>query len=344
MDEILPLPSQDYTVLVRCFCFNQVKYIEDALCGFVSQKTNFPFVVLIVDDCSTDGTQAVIQKYERDYPDIIKPIYLAENHRSIGKKKTPYVIPWRNRCKYEATCEGDDFWVDPLKLQRQVDWMESHPDCSMCCSDAKILTQCGELDWSRYSKDCDIPVSDMILGGGLFVQTCTVLFRIPLRAPDFYPQCCKKCHVGDYPLQIWATLNGDVHYFATKMGAYRFQRADSWTTKNSSLSYLKKIKGIRSEVDMLQGLDKISELKYHKAFTKRQVDFVSSFAFNCASGIRPKADIKAILEEFADVRKMFGFSKKIDVFLLFGNLSFIYRVKRKVGHLLCKLLSIKESL
>lgn len=136
--EQYPLPDKDYMVLIRCFTYNHEAYIEDALKGFVMQKTNFPFVAVVVDDASTDRTADIIRKYEKEYPDIIKGVYLKENHYSQKKKKAPYVQPWRDRCKYEAICEGDDYWIDPLKLQKQVDFLEKNTQYSAVFSNTLI--------------------------------------------------------------------------------------------------------------------------------------------------------------------------------------------------------------
>ena len=131
--EQYPLPEKDYMVLIRCYTYNHEKYIEDALKGFIMQKTNFPFVAVIVDDASTDGTADIIRKYEALYPEIIKGIYLKENHYSQKKPKSVYIAPWRERCRYEALCEGDDYWIDSSKLQTQVDFLENNQQYSMCC-------------------------------------------------------------------------------------------------------------------------------------------------------------------------------------------------------------------
>lgn len=160
--------SIDFLVSVRCFTYNQSAYIKDALNGFVMQQTNFPFVVLVVDDASTDGEQEVIRKFmteefelsdasvayekETEFGYIqyaqhktnkncfMVAMFLKENHYSQKKKKFPYLVEWRDNVKYEAICEGDDYWIDPLKLQKQVDFLEENPDYSMvhtgfCCVD-----------------------------------------------------------------------------------------------------------------------------------------------------------------------------------------------------------------
>ena len=140
MEFITPKPTQDYKVLIKCKTYNQEKYIEDALKGFVRQKTNFPFCALVVDDCSTDGNAEIIKRYEREYPDIIKGVYLPVNMYG-NPEKEKYIKPWEERAQYIAYCEGDDYWIDDYKLQRQVDFLDSHPDYMMYFHNAIIRFQ-----------------------------------------------------------------------------------------------------------------------------------------------------------------------------------------------------------
>jgi len=115
-------------VSICCLAYNHEPYIRDCLDGFMIQQTNFDFEVLIHDDASTDKTAEIIREYEKKYPDIIKPIYQTENQYSkrVGITRV-FQFP-RARGKYIAMCEGDDYWTDPLKLQKQVDFLESNPD------------------------------------------------------------------------------------------------------------------------------------------------------------------------------------------------------------------------
>lgn len=124
-----------YTVCIRCITYNHEKYLADALEGFVMQKTTFPFVAIVHDDASTDGTADILRQYAEKYPDIIKPIYETENQYSkhdgsIGRIMDAEMAKYNP--KYIAYCEGDDYWTDPYKLQKQVNFMESHPDYSVC--------------------------------------------------------------------------------------------------------------------------------------------------------------------------------------------------------------------
>lgn len=126
-----PLPEKDYTVLVVTYAYNQEKFIAKAIESILMQQTNFPFVLLILDDCSTDSTADIIREYESKFPDLIKGIYQEENYTSQGKCQEVFVHPWQMRSKYQAFCEGDDYWTDPYKLQKQVDFMEAHPNCTL---------------------------------------------------------------------------------------------------------------------------------------------------------------------------------------------------------------------
>lgn len=119
-------------VSICCLAYNHEPYIKQCLEGFLIQKANFPFEILIHDDASTDNTQDIIREYELKYPEIIKPIYQHENQYSKGVGVTRVFQFPRARGKYIAFCEGDDYWTEPYKLQKQVDFLEANPGYSMC--------------------------------------------------------------------------------------------------------------------------------------------------------------------------------------------------------------------
>lgn len=117
-------------VSIVCITYNHEKLIERALQGFVKQKTNFPFEAIIADDCSTDNTPSIIQKYAKEYPTIIKPILRDKNIGSLPNYRDAVS---KANGQYLATCDGDDYWTDEFKLAKQVEFMDTHPDFSMCC-------------------------------------------------------------------------------------------------------------------------------------------------------------------------------------------------------------------
>ena len=137
-------------VSIRCITYNHAPYIRQCLEGFVMQKTNFRFQAVVHDDASTDGTTEIVREYAEKYPDIIVPMYEEENRWSKhdGTLLT-CMLPYL-KGKYIAECEGDDYWTDPLKLQKQVDFMESHEDYSICIHNAK--TSYSDGNFSRYSR------------------------------------------------------------------------------------------------------------------------------------------------------------------------------------------------
>lgn len=153
-------------VFIRCFTYNQKNYIQDALNGFAIQKTNFPYMALVMDDCSTDGEQDsirnwIVQECNMDKAQkidiessiiIIVPhklnsyctfvfFFLKRNLNHIWSLKQDLIFPWMKRSKYLAFCEGDDYWTNPNKLQIQVDYMDQHPDCGLCYTDFDIFTE-----------------------------------------------------------------------------------------------------------------------------------------------------------------------------------------------------------
>ncbi|WP_111709643.1 glycosyltransferase family 2 protein [Lutibacter citreus] len=137
-------------VSICCITYNHEKFIKQCLDGFLMQQTNFEFEILIHDDASTDGTVAIISEYENKYPNIIKPIYQKENQFSQGiNPDFTYNYP-RAKGKYIAICEGDDYWTDPLKLQKQVDFLEANTSVVICGTQVKKLTKDKVLKNKSY--------------------------------------------------------------------------------------------------------------------------------------------------------------------------------------------------
>ena len=119
-------------VSICCRTYNRKNLVVDALRGFLMQETNFPYEVVILDDCSEDGTPELLRDYEKKYPGIVKPVFLSENFYT--KRGVYPIAPLFSKAtgKYIAECDDDDYWTDPLKLQKQVDYLETHTECVMC--------------------------------------------------------------------------------------------------------------------------------------------------------------------------------------------------------------------
>lgn len=175
-----PLPDRDYKVLTITYTYNQEKYIEDTLKGIIMQKTDFPYVALVLDDCSTDSTPDIIRRYEKQYPDLIKGIYQEENHFSQGKQQEEYIQPWRKHVVYQAFCEGDDYWTDPYKLQKQVDFMDSHPDCVLSFHNAIEHWEDGSREDKLFSNIENREYTGTELFRNWIVPTASVMCRTEL--------------------------------------------------------------------------------------------------------------------------------------------------------------------
>ena len=263
----------EVAVSVICNTYNHGKYIAQTLDGFVMQKTSFPFEVLVHDDASTDDTADIIRKYEKKYPDIIKPIYQTVNQYSQKVKITPtYQFP-RVKGRYIAYCEGDDFWTDPEKLQKQFDAMESHPEVDMCVhTTSKLYPDGKKVVVTACDTETIIPTEDIILGGGLSINTCSLMYRksmldVNWRFYDFMGY--------DYTLKIRGSLRGGLLCLPDNMGTYRFMSGpDSWTSRILKDNN-KEIEHTKKRIQMLDYLDEDTDSKYADAIceTKRKLEF-----------------------------------------------------------------------
>ena len=227
--------SKDCMVSVLCTAYNHEEYIRDALESIVSQQTDFPFELLVNDDASTDGTAAIIREYEEKYPDIVRPFYQPKNLYSQDIDIYYAVFFPNARGKYTAFCEGDDYWTDPTKLQRQVDFMQAHPEYPACVHNT-LLHYCvgdrADEELVRHDGDCDVEFEDILPGMNTAWHTSSLLAKTELLAspPDFY-YIAAEYGFGDYPYGIWLRHNGPVHFINRTMSAYRIcSNQDAWSS------------------------------------------------------------------------------------------------------------------
>lgn len=307
---------------IACITYNHADCIRKCLDGFVRQQTSFSFEIVIHDDASTDNTQSIIREYMDKYPGLNWKSILQTSNKYIEGKGilVPHVFP---KCsgKYIAICEGDDYWTDPLKLQKQVDYLEGHPDCTLCGTDAEIHQGDEILDWRRFGSDTDIPMETLITSGGALIQTATYVYRRELM--DNYPDFCRQCYVGDYPLILWAAANGKVHYIDEKMAAYRYAAAGSWTARQKLMPVEKRMKNCRSMVNLLQGMNEFTGHKYEQSFRWRMSYIVFALMRQY------KRDTALISKEFSEVTPFFSRVQKIDAFLFCTHLDFIHSLLSK---------------
>lgn len=277
-----------FKVTVNCMTYNQSKYITDAMNGFTMQQTSFPFVCTIVDDASTDGEQDVIRKYvdenfdfsegsvafhkETDYALItyaqhkinkncyFAVLYLKENHYSQSKDKMGYLSEWRDMCEYEALCEGDDYWIVPDKLECQVNYMLSNPDCSLCVHNAFVYLWESKNSYI-FNKIIDsnrnLTADEVICGWS--APTASMLY---IKEKFVYPIQLAKIYSGDYSLLLIMLNQGNIHFIDKVMSVYR--RTNEGVTNTTD-----KIFAYKDHIRLLESYDIYTDLKYHELISKR---------------------------------------------------------------------------
>ncbi len=216
-------------VSIFCLTYNHVQYIECALQGFLRQKTDFEFNILIYDDASTDGTSEIVKKYEQMYPDKIKAYVSPENlyGKSVRDKVLNELYKKYLNGEYIAWCEGDDYWSDDCKLQVQVDYLEAHIECSMV-THAYELLDCrnSETKSIRLLNVDDYLTNEQIINktNGCPATASLVMRREVFFFEDEYP----KSDVMDVPIQLNAIRYGQIYYMDRCMAVYRFMHQGSW--------------------------------------------------------------------------------------------------------------------
>jgi glycosyltransferase involved in cell wall biosynthesis len=202
--------------------YNHEKYIGRALDSFLMQKTDFPFQVIVGDDASTDGTAEIIREYAKKYPDIIKPIF---HKRNIGPMSNSLSVYDAARTEFVAICDGDDYWTDPLKLQKQVDMLRNAPDLSICYHPVIVSTL------NRMWKDTIFPVpkyrwfksyltfDDLLIHNP--IHTCSICFRWRFANGGIRDMMPDNICPGDYYLLLLHAEVGNVGFIDRVMATYR---------------------------------------------------------------------------------------------------------------------------
>lgn len=254
-------------VTVRCTAYNHGKYIAQALDSFLLQETTFPFEIVIHDDASTDNTVNIIRTYQNKYPDIVKPIYETENQYSKKDGSLRKILDQATHGKYVALCEGDDYWCDCNKLQLQWEFMEAHPECSMCVHNS-YFHYLNETSFERKFNDWTElhRMSPEEVFFGWFVHTSSYFYKNDL---DFYPSFRKYFWSGDYAQLTLALQYGDVYCLPRVMSVYNAGNQAGVTAMNGSKGYAHYVNAVNSRIKYLKNYDVYSNKKFHSTVKAR---------------------------------------------------------------------------
>ena len=254
-------------VSIICNVYNHQDYLRQCLESLISQKTNFGFEILIHDDASQDGSPEIIQEYAKMYPSIVKPLLQTENQYSKGIDIVYTHQISRARGKYLALCEGDDFWTDNLKLQKQYDALEMNPEINICAHNATIVSNDGQKTLSIISPSKEnkiFSVEQVILGGGGFVATNSLM----LRKTAFNNKLLFETFLfTDYVYQIKGSLNKGMVFLKDYMSSYRWMARNSWTTKFTTNVEMR-LKYFNAKKKMLEALKENTNHAYDNTINK----------------------------------------------------------------------------
>lgn len=259
-------------VSICCLSYNHEEFIEDAFEGFLNQKTNFPFEVIVHDDASTDETVRIIMEYQQKYPQIIRPIFQKQNRFSEGLYFYQEIY---SACQgeYIAFCEGDDYWIDPLKMQKQIDFLKERNEFSACCHNFFIRKgdvfenspkyEFSTMDFYEYAKN--LPN----------IQTATAIFR-KKSLDGFIPRGYEKIVKGSHFWFLRLANAGKLGFLHDYMSVYRIHDGGIWSGK----SLLKKCKMSLENLDaMMMFFQKDKKLVslIMQVYLKRKIEFCQDF-------------------------------------------------------------------
>lgn len=299
-------------VSINCATYNHEEYIAEALEGFLMQKTDFNYEILIGEDCSTDKTRKIVEEYIEQYPDKIKMI-TSENN--VGERINFIRLLENSKGKYIAVCEGDDFWIDPYKLQKQVDYMEGNPECTLCFHAADIVLVSKKKTGMKikpYYQTRVSPIEDIISGGGGFCHTASLLY--PRKRMKNPPSFFLTAHVGDYPIQLILASQGYAYYIDDCMSAYRTGVKGSWTSRQGSGECLRsKMTRIHEgNIQILTAFNKYTSLKHQESVSS--AIFENEFAISIIRGKRKGQKIN----KYEDHINSLGFKKSLKIRLQYN--------------------------
>ncbi len=306
----------DIAVSIICVTYCHEKYIRKAIDSFLSQQTNFKFEILINDDASPDGTPEIIREYEQKHPDIIRAVYQKENLYSKGVLIGDEILLPMARGRYLAFCEGDDYWCDVNKLQKQVDFLDNNPDYTVCVHNTiNLFLKNGREEKAYGDTAKDIELEDCVMCGSQSFHYSSRMVRT-----DFFknrPKFAKMAGmVEDYPDAVFFALDGKIRYFPDVMSVHVIGTETSWT-RTILPFHETRAQFFMDIVNMLKAANEYSGYKYNELFTE-------AVEFNEYNVLQSKQDYKALVR----VKKYFNREKMIVriIYRLFSCFPFLIKI------------------
>lgn len=283
--------TYDVAVSILCITYNHKEFIEKALNGFLMQKTNFPYEIIIHDDYSTDGTREILLRYKEMYPDKIRLILQEENQYSKGIRIAPTFLFPEIRGKYVAMCEGDDEWIYDRKLQEQYDLLERDKEISLCVHNAiqRNFETCKDVYQVNDLEEGTIPTREVFITTKGRIPTASFFFRAEY--VEGYPKFNYDAPVGDDPLRFHCALKGNIYYIDKVWCVRNFMHIGSWN--HGMKDKAKKLTYVKSFLKYLKNYSEYTEGKFN-ASVRELMDVMVGMALNA---ILPERYSVEILQE-----------------------------------------------
>ncbi|EJB5573595.1 glycosyltransferase [Citrobacter sp. Cf039] len=231
-------------ISICCITYKQELYIEKAIDSFLMQKTSVPFEIIIGEDCGGDSTLSILSKYQVEYPNILRVL---PSERNVGANANILSVVNSAKGRYIAFCEGDDYWIDESKIEKQFATLEKNVDVDLCFTSAKTIDSDGVINsFANYGEiEKNFSISDVARGGGGFMPSASLFFRknIVTRIPEWFI----SAPIGDFYLQILGSINHGAIYLPHPSVVYRINATNSWSasrlylTKNTISSTLNRL-------------------------------------------------------------------------------------------------------
>ena len=257
-------------VSVCVITYNHAPYIRRCLDSLIMQQTDFPYEIIVNDDCSTDGTTDILREYEAKHPGLVKPIYHDENQvqKGIYQIFSTFTFP-KAQGEYIAMCEGDDYWLDPLKLQKQADFLDAHPTHSMVFHAVRWSYNDGTIqDTHRYDNNMDVcPIEDMINYGFGFCNLNSLMINRQ-RYGNGFSKWLTETYVEDSPMVLHCYSTGKVGYINDVMSIYCYALPGSWSSSQQR-SLRTRLFTLTQRITIFRAFDRWTNSKFHPAIKKQ---------------------------------------------------------------------------
>ena len=245
----------DYLVDIIMPVYNHADYLAQAIEGVVNQKTSFKFRLIIGEDCSRDNSREIVRKYAEQYPDIIHAVLHDKNQGATANAQTIIAMV---TAKYMGICEGDDYWTDDHKLQKQIDFLETNPDFTICFTRAGVVNEINEVApyAFRLLKKDVFTLADIVKEN--IIPTATVIYRNMFPRP--FPDFIYNMMAGDLVLHMLALSNGNAKFIDEQTAVYRRHSGGLTNTEDYQLRHEE------LQIIMYEEMNKYLEYKYNEMF------------------------------------------------------------------------------